>query len=602
MLISVFLCTLLSCGGYCALQKKESFNKDIFSPVILEADSVGYDEEQGLAIAEGHAVLRYLQIVLRADWITLDSNTNIVRAYAAEGKRITIRQSNTDNLVGTFIEYHLNDLTGFMDAPDGNSKVENGTLFAKSSQVEFAPPTIAHEKKWMHGKWLKNSQPDDAVLKWNNASYTTCMQEKPHYLLRSKKIAMLPGRYMILYKPRVFVGSMYLFTIPINMHVNQKRKRRAVITVQPNYDEDKHAGIEARAKLMWDTGSLDLGAGYWSKGITEYRFRLDQHITKWLSVYGGSSRSYDDDLEKTKERPFWGAALSKDGWLMETGWSQREKRSVVRRPGQKEYETTLWRDPEIKLTSPWLGLHMGSFSQYARAKGTWGRFEETGSNNDAHSGFIERYGWGVDYYTDYPFRFDSWRISPFLKGYYWNYGYENDDSDRQIISKLIYGVRASSGIFEIGSAYEQRRVSGKTAFSRGWDSYDDEDSFYQRVGIRLNKNLTFAVQGIWEMSKGYTHELTSVAYILSYDNKCCANWTLTYNDDCTKRDSENWVTFSIAINAFPDTKYKVGNHYVTNPFTRPVPERKNVGELTMMEKYGRDNLEDYEMILPDFDI
>ncbi len=602
LLAFVFTCALFSDNGFCALQRKESLKKDLFSPAVLEADNVGYDEQLGLAVAEGHAVLRYLQIILHADRITLDSSTNIVRAYASEGKRITIKQGSTENLIGTFIEYHLNDLTGLMDAPDGSTKVENGTLFAKSTQVEFAPPAIAHERKWMHGKWLRKSRPDDAVIKWNDASYTTCMQDKPHYLLRSKKISMLPGSYMILHRPRVYLGSKYLFTLPVNMMVNPNRKRRAVITVLPNYDDDKHAGIEARTKLMWDSGSLDLKVGSWSKGITEYRVRLDQRVTDWLSVYGGSSRSYDDDLKQTKERPFWGAMLSKEGWQMETGWSQREKRSVVRRPGQKEYETTLWRDPEIKLTSPWLGLHTGSFSQYARMKGAWGRYEETGSNSDAHSGFIERYGWGVDYYTDYPFRFGSWRVSPFVKGYYWNYGYENDDSDRQIISKLIYGIRASGGIFELGSAYEQRRVSGKTAFTRGWDSYDDEDSFYQRVGIKLGKNFTFAVQGIWEMSKGYAHELTSVAYILSYDNKCCSTWSLTYNDDCTNRNSENWVTFSIAINAFPDTKYNVGSHHVTNPFTRPVPQRKKGEELTTMETDGRDSLEDYEMGIPDFDI
>ncbi len=602
LLIFIFLCALIPSDGFCSLQKKVSLKNDLVAPVVLEADNVEFDEELGLAVAEGHAVLRYLQIVLRADRITLDSDTNIVKAYAAEGKRITIKQGNTDNLVGTFIEYHLNDLTGFMDAPDGNTKVENGTLFAKSSQLEFAPPAIAHDRQWIHGKWLKKARPDDTVIKWNDASYTTCLQENPHYLLRSKKISMLPGRYIILHQPRVYIGPRYLFTLPINMLVNQRRKRRVIISVLPNYDDDKHAGIEARSRILWDTGSLDLKVGSWAAGITEYRVRLDQHITDWLSVYGGSSRSYDDDLGETKERPYWGTVLSKDGWRMETGWSQREKRSVVRRPGQKEYETTLWRDPEIKLTSPWLGLHTGSLSQYTRAKGNWGRYEETGSNSDAHTGFIERYGWGVDYYTDYPFRFGSWRISPFIKGYYWNYGYKNDDSDRQIITKLIYGIRASSGILELGSAYEQRRVSGKTAFRRGWDSYDDENTFYQRVGVKLGKNFTFSVQGIWEMTHGDAHDLTSVAYILSYNNKCCSTWTLTYNDDCTKRDSENWVTFSIAINAFPDTKYKFGSHHVTNPFTRPVPPREKGEELTMMETSGRDSLEDYEMEIPDFDI
>lgn len=597
----LLVCAFSVSEAVCAPQKKETKMDMSDSLAVLEADAVGFDEQNGMASAEGHAVLRYMGITLRADRISMDTNTNIARAYADEGKRVLIRQGETDNLEGSFLEYHLDDSTGYLEMPDGTSKVLRGAVFVKSKQVEFAPPDIAHEKKWIHGKYLKKTNPDDTVLKWNTASYTTCPEEKPHYLLRSKKISMLPGRYIVLHRPRVYAGSAYLFTMPFNMLVNQRRKR-STITIMPNYDDDKHAGVEVSSTVSpWEGSKLYMQVGSWAAGITEARVRFDQRVTDWFSVYGGVNRVYDDDLEETKARPFWGAVLAKDDWKMEIGWAEREKKSIVKRAGQSEYETTLWRDPEIKLTTPWVGLHTGSLSQYVRGKGNWGRFQETGTNTAAHTDFIERYGWGIDYYTEYPFRLGAWTISPFIKGDYWNYGYKNDDSDRQIISILTYGFRASQGIFEMGTAFKQRRVSGKTAFRRGWDSYDDEDSLYQRVGFKLSKNLSFAVQGIAEMTRGEPHVLTSVGYILSYDNNCCTSWSITYNDDCTK-DDDNWISVSFAINAFPDATYKFGNHSLENPFSAPVRTRRNESELTLMERDGFGTMGDDDIVLPVFDI
>lgn len=571
-------------------------------PAVIEADQISYDEQSATASAEGHAVLRYQDLTLRADRINMESEGNVIRAWADEGKHLIIRRNTADQLRGVYLEYHLTENEGMVQLPDGSSRVINGTVFVKSESLDLAPPETAHSNKWIHGKYLKHSGENDLITKWNNASYTTCPQKAKHYMLRSKKVTMVPGRYIVLHKPRVYTGSAYLFTLPFNMLVNQ-RPRPNAIRVMPAYDGDNGVGIEATCKPSWKGGRADLRATYWSEDIAEYKARIDQRITDWMSVYFGDNHEYDDDLDKTKSRPFWGTILEKDGWKFEAGWAERESRSVVRKPGQKAYDTTLWRRPELELTTPWVGVHIGDFSQYVRGKFTWGSYQETGTNKSAHTGFINRYGWGIDYYTDYPFQVGAWTLSPFYKGDYWNYGYENDDSDRQIISKSIYGIRASCGGLELGTAFEQKRVSGDTAFRTGWDSNDDTDTLYQRIGVKIGPSLRFSIQGIWDLTED-EHDFTSMGYILTYDNNCCTKWELTVNDDVTEDNDEDWVTLTLSINAFPDANFRFGNDTLDNPFGRPgglTPKNVNRQE-TMMEKTGTEQAEKDEIHMPVFDV
>ncbi|MDY4033037.1 MAG: hypothetical protein SOY64_08305 [Pyramidobacter sp.] len=598
------LSLLASTNDVWAAQKKLPEVTADTLPVVLEADGIEFDEVNHLATARGHAVVRYTDLVFRADRVTLDSETNVIRAFASAGKKIKIQRHNADTLTGDFLEYHLNDSTGYLEGAEGSSKVPHGAVYIKGARVEIADPQTAHEKKWLRGKYLRGNAPDSAVVRWNSASYTTCKQEHPHYLLRSKKIVMVPGKYIVLHHPRVYAGSAYLFTMPFNMVVNQKPKAKNVVTIMPNYDSDKHLGLEARSTFSWDAGQLALGAGIWQEGMFEYRARVDQQVAPWLSLYAGDNHQYDSSTDETKSRPFWGVALARSGWAMDIGWAQREKRSVVRKPGQKEYETTLWRDPEVELTSPWVGLHIGDFSQYARFKGNWGRFQETGVDRKGYQGdFIERYGWGIDYYTEYPFRLGAWTVSPFFKGDYWNYGYKNDGSDRQIVTIGTLGVRASCGGFEIGSAFEQKRVSGRSAFGNGWDRNYDTDTFYQRVGVKIGPSLTFAVQGVFDLS-GDKNELSSMGYILTYDNSCCTRWELTVNDDLTDSNNNDWITLSFAITAFPDSRFKIGNENLSNPFGRPggLVVRRQRYEPTLMEKDGTEQAENTEIAMPKFDV
>ncbi len=605
MLLSLTLCCALffTEGRSAVVQPEASKERAISRPLTIEADSISYDERQNQAVAEGHAALYYMDLTLYADRLEVETDSNVAKAYAAEGKQIVITQNGVQTLKGRFLEYQLKDAAGALENAEGVTPVPRGNLYIKSESVDLADAKSAHEKKWLHGKYLKNSEPDDLIARWNGVSYTTCRQEEPHYRLKSKKAVMVPNQYMILYRPRIYAGGTYVMTAPFNVVVHSKKKKSGVVTFRPDFDDDKRYGLTASSRLAWKNGMADLKASYWSRGIFEYDARLDQKITDWLSLYAATERSYDDDLHETCERPQWGATLSYGGWKLDAGWSEREKRSVVKKPGQEPYETTLWRKNDINVTSPWLGIHTGVLSQYLRAKGNYGSYQETGGNLKGHGDFIDRYGWGAEYYTDLPFRLGAWTLSPFLKGDYWNYGYKNDAHNRQIIFSMTCGITASCGAFELGSAFTQQRVSGHSAFRRGWDAKSDTDTFYQRMGFKVGKDLTLSVQGIWDMT-GRKNELTSVGYILSYDNNCCTRWTLTCNDDVTDKNKNDWFTLSFAITAFPDARLDVGDHSLDNPFGRPggLPKRKRRLHETLMERQGTEQAEADEIQFPVFDI
>ncbi len=606
----MLIAALCFAGAASAAQKELPKKVPGSQPVVLEADSVTFDEKAHTVVAEGHAVVNYLDMVLNADRITMDSQKNIVRAYAVEGKRIRVWRSawnplilkqETQTLAGTFLEYHIDDATGYIETGEGTATAEMGMIYINGGKLEVAPPAIAYERKWVHGRDIKKSLPEDSIIRWDKVSYTTCRQDDQHYHFVSKKAVLIPGKHMTLYRPRVYAGKRFLFTIPFNVSINQGPRKKNRISLRPNYDDDKKLGMQAVYVHSWKNGKATLGVAKWTKGITEYDYRIDQKLTDWLAVYVDGKYHYDDVLRETKIRPTWGVTAAHSGWTARVSWAERQKHSIVRRPGEKEYETTIWRKPQVQLTTPWVGLHIGDVSQYVRLKGDWGRYQDTGRQRQGY--FIERYGWGIDYYIDYPFRVGKWSLSPFFKVDYWNYGYEDKRHNRFEITTATTGLRASCGVFEIGSAYEHRRVFGRSGC--GWDSVSDADTFYQRVGVKIGPSLRFSVQGMWDLSKTTHDKFTNISYILTYDNSCCTRWELTFHDDKRHVDNNNWFTLSFAINAFPDSRFKWGNHSVENPFGRPgglVPKRKPGYQATLMEIDGTLQAEQSEIRVPIFDI
>ncbi len=552
---------------------------------ILDALNIQYIERMGVAMAEGEVVFRYGAMEVRADKVLMEPETGLVRAYSLPGSSVVLTGEG-GTVVGDYLEYNIHDRSGYLTYPSAVAPSGVGATYIKAERVRIAPAEQARADQWLHGKYTASSAPDATVMRWESSKFTTCkLSEDQHYLLSSKRMVVVPGKWVISKTPRVYLGGAYLFTYPFDYVARANRRSRNFMPML-GYDSDKELGILSKGTLFWRNGHVDLGVGYWSTGF-EWEGKIEQRLAEWISVYVGDKHVYDPDEEEIASRPFWGANMEYAGWTMKVNWSQREQLSVNKRAGRSDYDTTLWRDPEIQLVSPWVGLHIGSFSQYLRAKGGWGRFQETGTR--VRTDWIEREAWGVEYYTEYAMKAGEWDIVPFFKGQFWDYNYNDSGDSEHRISIGTMGVRFSSGDFELGTAFQQRRVSGQSAFRRGWDDYDDSDSLYQRIGFRFAPNWTIQVQAIIDMSPDEkSRDLDELGYILTYDNNCCTRWIFTIKDDLSG-DDDDWYALSFEITAFPGTAVRIGDKYLSNPFGRPLrlPVRKP-RRVTQMEQEAED--------------
>lgn len=544
------------------------------SEATLDAESIYYNERTGRTEAQGKAELHYQDIILKAHRLEFDTEANLVMAWGEDGKPLEVQQG-ASLLTGSYAEYDLNSGLGNLDMPQGQMPAGRGVAYIKGREAETAPVEKAFEDKWFKGKYLKAADDAERAIRWHDVSLTTCRGEThQHYLLKTKRLTVVPGKWVIARRPQVYLEGQYLFTYPFDYVVRGKKQKNSFMP-SLNYDSDLGVGLTSGGAFYWNGGQLSLKASWWSKVGLEYAARVDQRLTNWLSIYAETNYLYDKDLEEKKARPHWGALFGAGGWSGKLYWAEREKLSVVKVPGDKAYETTLWRSPDLHVYSPWLGIHTGSFSQYVRLEGMWGRYQESGRFRRG-SNWTQRAAWQVSYYTEYPFQVGQWSFVPFFSASYARFYYDDAADSAQHVTQGTLGLIARNGSFEAGLAYVRQRASGRSAMS--WDRYSDSDTLYPRLAFHLSPYWRLQVQGLINMRSSSgggrtSRELKSLGWQLTYDNLCCTRWIFTVIDDLTDRD-DNIYGISFEVTAFPESRYALGTQSLPNPFGRP-------GGLTM---------------------
>ena len=128
-------------------------------PAVLDADGIEFDERTNVATATGHAVLRYQGVTMNADSLVMYSDTGLVQAFASEGKQVTLERASGERLAGSFLEYHLESSSGFMDKAFGSTKVERGTLTSAAAGPRSRPPTTPTGRSGCTANTLENPTP-----------------------------------------------------------------------------------------------------------------------------------------------------------------------------------------------------------------------------------------------------------------------------------------------------------------------------------------------------------------------------------------------------------------------------------------------------------
>jgi len=547
-LIFLFFQILLHIAPSC------SFAADASEPnrIKLNADKITFEEDTGVATAEGGVTVQNKDLRLLAPYIEYDSENNLLKALSTQDGPVTF-VSGPHRLNGERLDYNLNTNRGVMTYPNGKAD----ELYLKGERIEVMPVSDLQKK----GKG-KGASSDDMAGRWIGAVVTTCPYPIPDYRLEAKEIVVIPGKRVVVKKPRVYLGNNMIFSYPFDyiapLDETERRKQSSLFPVI-EYESEKGAGLGVSGPFVWDGGAASFNATVWTGGIWEGSARVEQEIFDGFTAYVGSKREYDKDRDVTRWRPGWGLNYDRNGWRMNAGWSQRELLTVEKIAG-RDSRYVLWRQPEVNFMSPWFEDRAvgGRF----RFFGTWGSYEETTQQT---SRTIERKGLGIQTKGEFAALAPD-NFQPFYNVLYWYYAYDTMGYDDQQILDTALGVKWHAGDFNMETAYLRRWRWGESPM--GWDDYGPRQELYQAIDVRIpakgpERWWNFGVRGAYSFDDD---KLAEMIYKVGYELDCM-RWDLVYRDAISGDDS--WVGLKLTIKAYPESGLNVSGHELFDPLGAP---------------------------------
>jgi LPS-assembly protein len=520
--------------------------------VQLDAEKISYEESSGIAAAEGSVRMTDRNFYATAPYLEYDSVTQQVTAVSTEDEAVTLFTQGK-YLTGGRLDYNLETRRGKMSDPSGRADV----FYVKGSEIEIMPESEAGVKRPVSGDEAETE--DDMAAVWRKASLTTCSQPHPHYRLEAKKVTILPGRKLILHRPRAYLGSTAVmaspFDITLQLADDGGGKMRQAIFPRFGYESDKGAGLGLSADFDWGSGSLDIDVIGWTEGIAEGEAVITQQIGEALSVYGGVRREYDKDFDETEWRPRWGAAYSWKGWNVTAAWTRKELLSVEERAGVTTRHI-LERAPEIGLSSPWFAD--SATGGHFRFYGAWGRYEDVRWNE--HKTY-ERSGVGAQIRGAVG---NSRDFLPFYNVSYTSYFYDDNDIDSQEVLDARAGFLWRLGDVDMKTAYLRQWVWGSSPMI--WDRYGVREDIYQEVGFTVP---TKSPDYFWRIGVRAAYdiadqELAEMVYKVAYDQHCLI-WEALYRDD--RRGDDDWMGFTLSIEDLPHGSLRLFGEELADPFS-----------------------------------
>ncbi|MDR0648842.1 MAG: hypothetical protein LBF92_05860 [Synergistaceae bacterium] len=508
--------------------------------VRLDADRISYEDTTGVATAEGDVKISDEEITVTAPYMEYDSSNQSVRAVSTPDGGVTLMSAGY-RINGEQLDYNLTTRRGVFTRPNGRADA----FFVKGESIEVMPLSDVTGKKAK-----RDDRAEDLAARWSGAVITTCNYPHPHYRLESKELSVIPGRRIIIRRPKVFLGETLIFTYPFDFVSNldgKARLNKRSIFPKIGYESGKGAGIGISGPIVWDTGELGIEAIWWSQNIVEGDVTLLQEVTPGLTAFARLGREYNKDRDQTRWRPKWGIWYDQ-GWRFEAAWSQRELVTLKKHAGtDSRYE--IWRKPELNIVSPWIDDSAVSKGRY-RFMGSWGKYEDV--TFVGRSPEVERYGAGVQ--IEGALESQSPNFQPFYGATYWYYGYDTQESRTQQVADAVLGARWKLGNFDMESAYLKRWVWGSSPMP--WDSYDTWEDVYQQVAVTLpTGNPDFwwklALRGAYSIKD---ETLAEMLYKVVY-NQHCLQWEAIYRDD--RYGNDDWVGLKLTINAYPESGFRL---------------------------------------------
>lgn len=175
-------------------------------PIVVNGDKVNYSQKDKIIVGQGNVSVKYGEILLTCDKITVDTSTKI--GYC-EGNVKIVRPGQ--ELTGEKIVYKFSDETG---------KIFKGELKADKIYASADDSEKVGKDKF----------------KFKNSALTSCDLDEPHYKIIAKQMQILVDDKIIAKHVFFYVGKVPVLYIPY--YVLPIKQSRNVIDVVPGYKDN----------------------------------------------------------------------------------------------------------------------------------------------------------------------------------------------------------------------------------------------------------------------------------------------------------------------------------------------------------------------------
>lgn len=190
--------------------------------VSFAEDSIDYDLANKKVYLYHNAWVKYGEITLKAAFIELDSEKNIVYA------------TGLPDSTGEMYGYPVFSEKG----KDFSSK--EMTYNFKTKKGVITEIITKEGEGYIHGEKVKKQAND--VVHTHEGKYTTCDAEEPHFAIRAKKIKTIPGKKIITGPANLEIAGIPTpLVVPFGFFPNQQKQSSGLIF--PSYGESASLGF-----------------------------------------------------------------------------------------------------------------------------------------------------------------------------------------------------------------------------------------------------------------------------------------------------------------------------------------------------------------------
>ena len=210
-------------GGSRGTYTPDTTGSDVEGPIIYESEDIDYDVANEFTDLHGDATIDYTNINLTAGFINVAWRNNLLKALP-ESKRDTaygyirpsMAETGEEPMEGDSMVYNLETRHG--KVVRGKTKAEDG---------------------YYHGQEIRNQSMD--VFYIDEAAYTTCDLDDPHFHFESKNMKMINEDKVVARPIVLYIANIPVFGLPFGVFPHQKGRRHSG-WIMPSYGTDARWG------------------------------------------------------------------------------------------------------------------------------------------------------------------------------------------------------------------------------------------------------------------------------------------------------------------------------------------------------------------------